>query len=243
MAEPIKVFRQEAKSPLVPKPDSQVSIISAIEKGVINDPLLKTCNLDLSGKMWMLYTVTIMFLRASTVYLDNKDFVDLGGMMTMESSSRTNDMAEKTGNLVAKIKVGEILKAIINKSQIELGIIDVKTPSGIMSFPVKKDFCEEDRIILGFIQTQAAKLLNDYKFGLNPEDWSIYTIAFLFLKHTVLTGMRYAACSEEGTCMINIGDVIEVVVSVNAKKDKFALKISPCKEAKLNVKSDSRTES
>lgn len=242
MAEVRKVFQQERKREWLPDGNVQKALVREVETGVINDPILKACNLDLSGEPFKLYTITSMFIRACTVYLDTKEFLDIGGLITMERDVRVNDDAEKSGNIVAKIKPGEILKSIVNRTQVELGILDIAMGSEIIRVPVRKDFNEQDRITLGFIQTQTAKLLNGYKYGINPEDWTIYIIAFLFIKHAVLVAMRNATGNTAHRCKINFADTIDITVSCDPKKDTFKIKCDPSKESKLNVKSDSYTE-
>ena len=237
-----KVFAESRKEPLQPMSSSQKILVDDMETGVANDALLQECNMDLSGDRYKIYTTTSMFLRASTSYLDAKDEVDLAGMLEMVRTNRVNETAEKTGNLICTIKPGPIVKAIVNKEQMELGLLDINIRGTVISIPVKKDFNEKDRLIMSTLQTQTAKLLTGYQYSLNPDDWTIYIIAFLSIKHAVLTSMRHAAASDTRRCMFNFADIIEIVVTYHPDKDTFTIKCQPGKEAKLNVKNDAVTE-
>lgn len=239
----IKVFKDnDAKGVFIPKSKSQSILIEEIETGAINDPLLEQANMDLSGPVYKIYTVASMFLRACVILLDARNELDVGGFMLMERDARTSEEAEKTGNLVAKIKPGYILKAIASKENVELGLLDIHLPGmeGIISIPVKHDFTEEDKAMLIKIQSIAAKLLTGYKYGLVPDQWTIYVMAFLFLKHATLVAMRHAVNDE--FCMVNIADIVELSVFYDKETDKFKVKCKPSKEAKLDVKSDGVTE-
>lgn len=239
----LKVFKDEdAKGVFIPKSKSQSILIEEIEHGAINDPLLVQANMDLSGPVYKIYTVASMFLRACIVLLDARNELDVGGFMTMERDARESEEAEKTGNLVANIKPGYILKAIAAKENVELGLLDIHLPGmeGFISIPVKHDFTEDDKNIMLKIQTIAAKLLSGYKYGLVPEQWTIYVMAFLFLKHATLIAMMHAVNDEY--CMVNIADIIELSVRYDKETDTFKVKCKPSKEAKLEVKSDGVTE-
>ena len=239
----IKVFNHEdAKGVFKPKSKSQAILIEEIERGVINDSLLKEANMDLSGPIYKIYTVASMFLRACTLMLDARNELDVGGFMLMERDARNSTEAEKTGNLVANIKPGYILKSIAARENVELGLLDIHLPGmdGIISIPVKKDFTDEDRAIMLKLQTLAAKLLSGYKYGLVPEQWTIYVMSFLFLKHATMVAMRHAVNDE--MCLINCADIIEITVTYDKDKDSFKVKCKPSKEAKLEVKSDGVTE-
>ena len=237
-----KLDKQGGKKNLRPKKGIQEALIREIERGVINDPILKHCGLDLSGEPYMLYTITVMYLYMCTVYLDTHDYLDVGGLLILEPDSRTNDTAEKTGNRVGTISPGEIVNAIVNRTPINLGMLDIALGGNIIHVPVVKNFNEEDRITLGFIQTQTAKLLTGYKFGVNPEDWSIYIVALLFIQHATLVAMRNAAGNSTHSCEIELLDVMTIKVEYKPKKDTFTFTCDPSKDSKLNVKSDSKTE-
>ena len=99
---------------------------------------------------------------------------------------------------------------------------------------------DEDRAIMLKLQTLAAKLLSGYKYGLVPEQWTIYVMSFLFLKHATMVAMRHAVNDE--MCLINCADIIEITVTYDKDKDSFKVKCKPSKEAKLEVKSDGVTE-
>lgn len=239
----IKVFgKEDSKGVFIPNAKSQAILIEEIENGVINDPILKEANMDLSGPLYKIYTVTSMFLRACTLVLDARNELDVGGFMLMVRDARNSTEAEKTGNLVAKIKPGYILKSIAARENVELGLLDVHLPGmdGIVSIPVKKDFTDDDRAMMLKLQTLAAKLLSGYKYGLVPEQWTIYVMSFLFLKHATIVAMRHAVNDE--MCLINIADIIEITVTYDKEKDSFTVKCKPSKEAKLEVKSDGVTE-
>ena len=237
-----KLTKNKGKQNLRPKKGVQEALIREIERGVINDPILKHCKLDLSGEPFKLYTITVMFLYACTVYLDTHDYLDVGGLLILEPDSRTNVTAEKTGNRVGTVVPGEIVNAIVSRTPINLGMLDIALGGTIIHVPVVKDFTEEDRITLGFIQTQTAKLLSGYQYGINPEDWNIYIVTLLFIQHAALVAMRNAAGHKSHECEIEILDVMTIKVEYNPKKDKFTFLCDPSKDSKLNVKSDSTTE-
>lgn len=244
MAETKKIFaEQERKEALVPMSSSQKIIIMDMERSVINDAVLRDCGMDLSGDPYKIYTVVAMFLRACIVYLDTNGELDLAGLIDMKRDCRTNDEAEKTGNYVAEIRPGYILKAIAENQNVELGILEVNVPGmGIIKVPVEKDFGEKQRIILERIQSTTAKYLAGYKYGLNPDDWTIYIISFLAIKHALIVSMKHAMQSDSHKASVNFADLIEMTTTWNDQKNTFKVKCQPGKEAKLGVKSDRATE-
>lgn len=244
MAETKKVFaEQERKEALVPMSASQKIIIQDMERSVVNDSILKECGMDLSGDPYKIYTVVAMFLRACIIHLDTNGELDLCGLIEMRRDFDEVTESEKTGNLVAEIKPGYILKAIAENQNVELGILEVNVPSmGIIKVPVEKDFTEKQRLILEKIQSGTAKLLAGYKYGLNPDDWTIYIISFLAIKHALIVSMKHAMQSDSHKATVNFADLIEMTTTWNSSKNTFKVKCQPGKEAKLGIKSDRATE-
>lgn len=244
MAETRKVFaEQERKEALTPMSSSQKIIIGDIERSVANDPILKDCGMDLSGEAYKIYTTVSMFLRACMLFLDTNTELEVAGLLEMRQDFRKNEDAEKTGNIVAEIKPGYILKAIADNENVELGILEVNVPGmGIIKVPVTKDFTEKDRLILTRIQTTTAKLLAGYKYGLNPDDWTIYIISFLAIKHALLVSMKHAMVNDTHRVIVNFADIIEMTTRWDSESNKFKVKCQPGKEAKLSIKSDRVTE-
>ena len=241
MAETRKVFaEQERKEALTPMSSSQKTLIGDIERSVANDPILKDCGMDLSGDPYKIYTTVAMFLRACMIYLDTDAELIVAGMLEMRRDVRRNEDAEKVGNIVAEIKPGYILKAIANNENVELGILEVNVPgTGIIKVPVTKDFDEKERLTLTSIQTATAKLLTGYKYGLNPDDWTIYIIAFLAIKHALLVSMKHAMVNDTHRVIVNFADIIEMTTRWDSSSNSFKVK---CQPGKVSIKSDRVTE-
>lgn len=244
----MSIFKNQAigkKQPLKPVSRLQREIIDKIEDGVINDPMLEQYdNIDLSGERYRIYTITSFFLRATAGALGTDPEINVAGLLTFERSVRENEEAEKTGNLVGAISPGVILKGIM-KGEISSTFtsMEIKAPSigKIVRIPVYDGFTDEDKTLLIKIQTMTAKYLTAYKLGISPEDWLIYLISLLMLKHSVLVGMQISK-ETNSPAVVNIGDTIEIKVSYKKKSGDFDIDIKPGKECKLEIKSDAVTE-
>lgn len=230
------------KIPLKPVSKLQRDVIDEIELAVINDPLLSQIeNLDLSGEKYRLYTIMAMFLRSVAITLGSDPQINVCGLLTFYRDRRDNEDAEKTGNLVGAIEPGEILRDIIDLKEPRLDSMEINSKSFgcIIKIPVYAGFDDNDKKLCLNIQTVTARFLASYKLGIEPSDWFIYLIAFLFLKHSMLKALNDAGT--EGHGIVNIADTIEITAK-KKKSGEITVEIKPGKECKLEIKGDDKTE-
>lgn len=218
------------KDVFIPADKQQRDIILRIQREVADSPFMEIYQMHFIPETFVLYTTVLKFMEGikRTLFRNDKQFISIGDMITIEKSTRTRETAEKTGNINCIIKLGPVGESILNK--------------GIDGFV---DVLENDKKMMAdmsYAQTIAQKELEHYRFGYRIEGMEIYQMVMIFFVHTILIVKEYAenANIDEKEFMLNIGTYF--AIRFHRHDNTYDLHFVPGETMKKSVKSDGYTE-
>ena len=214
---------------------------------------------------WMFTTVATVYLENLVKFLSLKmtgeigeSSIDFCDLISCSASTRTNEDAEKEGNINISFRPGDfilnLLESDIDKEEF-INIIrdEYKIPSELPDMKeihsaVIEKFDESMKILYTIDKTAQKEIYEKNGFVL-PDPWLATKIAFIYVKQIYIHLLRLM---EDGSraASINFQDLIEFhcrLVNENSNEDgseervlKFILR--PGVNAKLFIKSDEITE-
>lgn len=165
--------------------------------------------------------------------------LDFYGLLNIGASMKRNSRAEKSGNLNVTFIPGDLVADILED--------DTKPENQPVKEPVKpkEKFKTGDEMwdeMMARIGRMAMKELSEHHNMIIPDHWLVIATAHTFLVNIYKTIAFILANGDDTMAMVNFNDLIEFIGQKNSD-GTVQIYANPGMNAKLQIKSDSMTES
>lgn len=216
------------KRNFIPVNERDRDLCIKIQSEVCKSEFMEKFRYNFIPETFDIYTIVLAFMDGiHRVFVhDDVEVIDIGDILVIEKTVRSNRKAEKSGNINCKMYLGEVGQALVDE--------------GISGF---EDVLEDDvdlrKVMLG-AAALAVRNLADYAIaGLKPED--VYHIASAFFVYMILViaeNSRNENIPDDHR--LDIAGYFTIGFKRGAKGTVLTLNVGP--ELKLTVKSDGQTE-